>query len=68
MNKVISINDIIYDPIRNKLVVVHGFQEDSLGQQGVLFGTSKNLRNKDDRIELTSAWIVFKYFYKVGTL
>lgn len=64
----IFIDDVIYDPIRNKLMVIHGFSKDYLGQNAVLFSDTKDLRSTDDTVELTSAWIVFKYFEKVGRI
>lgn len=67
---VIYPDDVIYDPIRDKLMVVHNFGTDAFGQLVVYFSTAKDLRKKEDytQLEALTSKIVFKYFEKVGEL
>lgn len=66
---VIRPNDIIYDPIRDKLLVVHNFGTDAFGQLVVYFSTTKDLRKEDyTQLEALTSKVVFKYFEKVGEL
>lgn len=64
----LSIYDVLYDPFNNKILVVHGFTKDSMGQSAVLLESTDDLRKKNLKVELTTAWVVFRYFEKVGEL
>lgn len=64
----LSIYDVLYDPFNDKLLVVHGFTKDSMDQSAVLLESTPDLRKKNPKVELTTAWIVFRYFEKVGNL
>ena len=59
--KNISVGDIWYDPIQDKIRECVGISQDHLGQPMALFTPVKKKRGKLFHFGVTG-WIVFKYF------
>lgn len=63
----ISVNDVIYDPINNKIGVVRALHTGPETQALVFYGDSEKLMT-GKRCKKTTAWLAFEYWKKLGTL
>lgn len=59
----IGIGDILYDPISDYICEITRFGEDEFGQTAVEY-----MINKRGKCFYSSAWVIFKYFVKVGNI
>lgn len=60
--KKIYIGDVMYDPIKNKIIEVSGFrQSDGYGQKAIYFEDGSNGSGS----KWVTAWIAFKYFIRL---
>lgn len=59
--KIISIGDVLYDPIKDRIIEVTAFAEDNLGQKALLYIDINGLAD----LKYVTAWIAFNYFTKL---
>lgn len=63
----IATGDILYDPISDEICEVKSFRRDGFNQQAVVYQIKKqDEKNKSIDVKITSAWIVFLHFIKLG--
>lgn len=61
----IRVGSVFYDTVFDKICVVRGFGFDEFGQAAVLYGTlEKQMIGKN--CLLTSSWIFWEHFIKIG--